>query len=645
MTAETLGFQAEVKQLLHLMIHSLYSNKDIFIRELVSNASDACDKLRIEAMSNPTLLEGSSDFHIRVSVDEKKREIRISDNGIGLSRDEAVAHLGTIARSGTKDFMAKLSGDQAKDAELIGQFGVGFYSAFLVAGRVDVYSRRAGLEASAGIHWSSSGDGSFQIEPQHRAERGTEIVLHLRADPPLEDGESRTLDSSYDNYLGSYRLRSLVRRYSEHVGIPIQMPKEGSDKSGSDDWETINEGAALWMRPKSEISDQQYKDFYRTVSHQFDEPLAWTHNRVEGRTEYSQLLFIPSQPPLDLYDRDRRGGLKLYIKRVFIMEDAEQLLPGYLRFVRGVIDATDLPLNVSREILQESRDIKTIRDGCSRRVLGLLEDLAKDRPDDFARFTDAFGQVLKEGVGEDPAQRERIAALLRFHSTADDNSSSPRVSLVDYVGRMKDGQKAIYALTGERLAALRSSPHLEIFRQRGIEVLLLADRVDDWMLGHLAEFQGKPLQLVSNGSLNLADLPSLTGQDNAATERDPNDPKHLALLERVSAVLGDRIKAAKISDRLTESACVLVGAEHDISPHMARILKAAGQDVPERQPTLELNPAHPLVERLAQEPTSADSEALIWLLHDQALLADGGQPEDPAAFVQRLNRLLLRGLS
>ncbi len=647
-TPETLGFQTEVKQLLHLMIHSLYSNRDIFLRELVSNASDACDKLRLAALADPGLLEGDPEFRIRVSVDEKRREIRIVDNGIGLDRSEAIANLGTIAKSGTKDFMSRLSGDQAKDAALIGQFGVGFYSAFLVAERVDVYSRRAGQGAEQGIHWSSSGDGEFQIRSQPRQERGTEIVLHLRQDPPLEDGESRTLDASLDAYLSPYRLRSLIRRYSEHIGIPIQMESDGQ-------WETLNEDAALWMRPKSEITDEQYQEFYRSVSHQFDAPLAWSHNRVEGRTEYTQLLYIPSQPPFDLYDRERKAGLKLYIKRVFIMEDVDQLLPNYLRFVRGVVDAADLPLNVSREILQESCDIKAIREGCSRRVLSLLEDLAQNKPEAFATFTDAFGQVLKEGVGEDAGQRDRIAALLRFHSTHD-AASSPRVSLQDYIGRMKPDQKAIYVLTGDRVTALRSSPHLEVFQQRGVEVLLLADRVDEWMLGHLTTFADKPLVLVSRGDIDLHDLPPPTAAEGSDAAADAakagaeaasavaDSAAGKALIERIRAVLGDRIREARFTQRLTESACCLVGSEHDMSPHMERLLKAAGQSVPPRQPRLELNPRHPLVERLLEAPEAESSEPLIWLLHDQAVLAEGGQPEDPAQFVQRLNRLLLDGL-
>jgi molecular chaperone HtpG len=611
---ETLGFQAEVKQILRLMIHSLYSNKEIFLRELVSNASDACDRLRFEAIARPELLEGRAEPAIRIAFDKDARTITISDDGIGMSRDEAVAHLGTIARSGTREFLASLTGDQQKDAQLIGQFGVGFYSAFIVADRVSVLTRRAGLPASEAVRWESDGAGEFSVEPAERAAPGTDVTLHLRA------GE--------DELLSAWKLRSIVTRYSDHISLPIRMQKEGGE------WETVNQASALWARPKGEISEEQYKAFYKHVSHDFGEPLAWTHNRVEGRTEYTQLLFIPERAPFDLWDRQQRRGVRLYVRRVFIMDDAEQLLPSYLRFVRGVIDSADLPLNVSREILQESRDVKSIREGSTKRVLALLEDLAQNQKDKYARFWNEFGQVLKEGLGEDHANRETLARLLRFASTASD-SAEQTVSLADYVARMKPGQEKIYTITADSWDAARSSPHLEIFRKKGIEVLLLTDRVDEWLLGFLTEFEGKPLASVARGDLDLGALAD--AEEKAAQEKSTEANK--ALVERVKAALGERVKDVRVTLRLTDSPSCLVADEHDPSGHLQRLFKAAGQKAPAARPILELNPDHALYARMAaDEPRLADWASLLF---EQALLAEGGQLEDPAAFVKRVNRLLL----
>jgi molecular chaperone HtpG len=611
---ETLGFQAEVKQILRLMIHSLYSNKEIFLRELVSNASDACDRLRFEAIARPELLEGRAEPAIRIAFDKDARTITISDDGIGMSRDEAVAHLGTIARSGTREFLASLTGDQQKDAQLIGQFGVGFYSAFIVADRVSVLTRRAGLPASEAVRWESDGAGEFSVEPAERAAPGTDVTLHLR------EGE--------DELLSAWKLRSIVTRYSDHISLPIRMQKEGGE------WETVNQASALWARPKGEISEEQYKAFYKHVSHDFGEPLAWTHNRVEGRTEYTQLLFIPERAPFDLWDRQQRRGVRLYVRRVFIMDDAEQLLPSYLRFVRGVIDSADLPLNVSREILQESRDVKSIREGSTKRVLALLEDLAQNQKDKYARFWNEFGQVLKEGLGEDHANRETLARLLRFASTASD-SAEQTVSLADYVARMKPGQEKIYTITADSWDAARSSPHLEIFRKKGIEVLLLTDRVDEWLLGFLTEFEGKPLASVARGDLDLGALAD--AEEKAAQEKSTEANK--ALVERVKAALGERVKDVRVTLRLTDSPSCLVADEHDPSGHLQRLFKAAGQKAPAARPILELNPDHALYARMAaDEPRLADWASLLF---EQALLAEGGQLEDPAAFVKRVNRLLL----
>jgi molecular chaperone HtpG len=625
-TAETLGFQAEVKQLLHLMIHSLYSNKEIFLRELVSNASDACDKLRFEAIDHPDLLEGDADLRIRVEFDKDARTVTITDNGIGLSRDEAIANLGTIARSGTREFFSQLTGDKQKDAQLIGQFGVGFYSSFIVAEKVAVRSRRAGLPASEGVLWESDGQGEFSVSAIDREARGTSVTLTLRADE--------------DEFLSNWKLREVLRRYSDHISLPIQMKKEEWDAEKSeqvvkDEWETVNQANALWTRSKSDITDEQYKEFYKHVSHDYEDPLAWTHNRVEGRSEYTQLLFVPRRAPFDLWDRDARRGVKLYVKRVFIMDDADQLLPAYLRFVRGVVDSADLPLNVSREILQESRDVRAIREGSAKRILGLLEDLARDKPEEYAEFWTQFGQVLKEGVGEDPANKDRIAGLLRFASTQAD-SPAQTVSLADYIGRMKEGQDKIYYLSADSYAAAAHSPHLEVFRRKGLEVLLLSDRVDEWMLSYLREFDGKALASVAKGGLDLDALADEEEKKQQAEAAEAFKPT----LERLKTALGERVKEVRATARLVDSPACVVVDEHELSPHLLRMLKAAGQEAPEVKPILEVNPQHALVKRLEAQPDESFGD---WaeLLLDQAMLAEGAALKDPAAFVKRVNALLL----
>ncbi|HLS50891.1 MAG TPA: molecular chaperone HtpG, partial [Burkholderiaceae bacterium] len=575
---ETMGFQAEVKQLLHLMIHSLYSNKEIFLRELVSNASDACDKLRFEAIDKPDLMQGDTDLHIRVDYDAKARTITVADNGIGMSRDEVVANLGTIARSGTKEFFSQLTGDKQKDAHLIGQFGVGFYSSFIVADKVSVDTRRAGLAANDAVRWESDGQGEFSLTPIEKDERGTTITLHLRDDE--------------DELLSGWKLREILRRYSDHISLPVQMLKEEWDEKASEmqkttEWETVNQASALWTRPRSEITDEQYKEFYKHIAHDFDDPLAWTHNQVEGRAEYTQLLYIPKRAPFDLYDRTAPRGVKLYVKRVFIMDDAEQLLPTYLRFVRGVIDSSDLPLNVSREILQESRDVRSIREGSARRILGLLDTLAKDRPDDYAAFWDEFGAVLKEGTGEDPNNKERIAALLRFASTHTD-SEKQTVSLADYLSRQKEGQDSIYYVTADTWAAAKNSPHLEIFRKKGIEVLLLSDQVDEWMLQHLHEFEGKKLVSIAKGGLDLDELADEEEKKRQSEVAETYKP----LVERLQKSLGDDVKEVRVTLRLVDSPACVVVDEGEVSPHLQRILEAAGQPAPKVNPILEINPEH-----------------------------------------------------
>ena len=622
---ERLGFQAEVKQLLDLMIHSLYSNREIFLRELVSNASDACDKLRFEALHNPGLFEDAPDLAIRVDCDPAARTVTVTDDGIGMSRDEVIANLGTIAKSGTREFFARLSGDQRKDATLIGQFGVGFYSSFIVADRVTVETRRAGESIAQGVHWTSDGAGEFEVETIERAARGTAVTLHLR-------------DEHAELASGS-RLRAIVRRYSDHIVQPILMKKldwkDGHEIALAED-EQVNRASALWARPKTEITDDEYREFYKHVGHDFDDPLGWTHARVEGRQEYTLLLFLPAHAPFDLWDRDARRGVKLYVRRVFIMDDAEQLLPSYLRFVRGIVDSGDLPLNVSREILQESKDIEAIRAGTTRKLLELLAHLASEEKEKYAAFWREFGRVLKEGIGEDGANRERIAALLRFASTGGDGDAET-VSLADYVARMKPAQRSIYYVTADSHTAARNSPHLEIFREKGIEVLLLADRVDEWVVGHLTEFEGKPLVSVARGGLDPAEIGGDAAQknDDAAGAAEELKP----IVSRLKASLGERVKDVRVTRRLTESPACLVADEHDPSANLARILKAAGQPGPQWQPILEINPSHPLVARLAADDENFDAWASV--LFDQALLAEGGRLDDPAAFVKRINRLML----
>lgn len=620
---ETMGFQTEVKQLLQLMIHSLYSNREIFLRELVSNASDACDKLRFEALHNDALYENDSNLAIRIGFDKAARTLTISDNGIGMNRDEVIANLGTIAKSGTREFFSKLSGDQQKDANLIGQFGVGFYSAFIVADKVTVLTRRAGEKADQGVRWESDGGGEFSIEMVEKATRGTEITLHLR------EGQ--------DDLLAGYKLREIVKKYSDHIVQPILMKKEEWKEGGyvtTDEDETVNQATALWAKPKSEISDEQYKEFYKHVGHDYDEPLAWSHARVEGKTEYTQLLYIPRHAPFDLWDRNARHGIKLYVRRVFIMDDAEQLMPLYLRFVRGVVDSSDLPLNVSREILQESKDIEAIRKGCTGKVLGLLADMAEKEPEQYAIFWKEFGRVLKEGVGEDFANKDKIASLLRFASTQTDTPDET-VSLKDYISRMKEGQDKIYYVTAETFNAAKNSPHLEVFRKKGIEVLLLSDRVDEWMLSYLTEFEGKQLASVAKGGLDLGAL-----EDEAEKkEQEKQAGEFKPLLEKIKGSLGDKVKEVRVTHRLTDSPACLVADEHDMSANLARLLKAAGQKVPVSQPILEINPTHPVVLRLKGEEQRFDDWAAV--LFDQALLAEGGQLDDPASFVKRVNQLML----
>jgi molecular chaperone HtpG len=628
---ENMHFQAEVKQLLHLMIHSLYSNKEIFLRELISNASDACDKLRFEALNNEALYGGDADLKIQVAYNKAARTITISDNGIGMGRAEVISNLGTIAKSGTREFFSKLSGDQAKDANLIGQFGVGFYSGFIVAKTLAVVTRRAG-EAEA-VRWESSGEGDFTIEAAERAARGTDVILTLR------EGE--------DDFLSSWRLKSILTKYSDHITIPVLMKKEEWDKDKNemvvkDEFETVNQAKALWTRPKNDITEEQYREFYKHVGHDYEDPLAYTHSRVEGRQEYTQLLYIPARAPFDLWDRERKHGIKLYVRRVFIMDDAEQLMPKYLRFVKGVIDSNDLPLNVSREILQESRDVKAIREGCTKRVLSTLEDLAEQATtgeDDkqkakYATFWKEFGAVLKEGVGEDAGNKERIAKLLRFASTQADTADQT-VALADYVTRMKDGQDKIYYVTAETFLAAKNSPHLEVFRKKGIEVLLLSDRVDEWVVSNLAEFDGKALVSVAKGGLDLGKL-----EDEAEKkEQESAEGEYKDLLKKIQDTLGDKVKEVRVTHRLTESPSCLVSDEQDMSAHLSRLLKAAGQNAPGVKPILEINPKHPLVQKLKYE--EAHFADWVSLLFDQALLAEGGTLEDPAGFVKRMNQMLL----
>ncbi len=620
---ETLGFQAEVKQLLQLMIHSLYSNKEIVLRELISNASDASDKLRFSALSDNTLYGGDSDLKIRIAFDKAARTLTISDNGIGMSRAEVIENIGTIAKSGTKEFFNSLTGDQAKDANLIGQFGVGFYSAFIIADKVTLTTLRAGeIEA---VKWESAGEGDFTLEPADKKIRGTEIVLHLR------EGE--------DEFLNDWKLKSIIRKYSDHITLPIVM-KASEWKDGeqvpTDEEETVNKASALWARGKNDITEEEYQEFYKHVSHDFESPLAWSHNRVEGNQEYISLLYVPSKAPFDLYDRERSHGIKLYVKRVFILEDAEKLMPQYLRFVRGVIDSADLSLNVSREILQHSKDIDAIKAASVKKVLGLLEDLAENKPEQYQTFWGEFGRVLKEGPGEDFANKEKIAGLLRFASTHLDTAAQV-VSFKNYIGRMKDGQEAIYYITADSFAAAQHSPHLEIFRKKGIEVLLLSDRVDEWMLGGLTEFDGKKLQSIAKGDLDLGKLEDATEKEAKKQVEDAAKD----LIEKVKTTLGEQVKDVRVTHRLTDSPACLVAGENDLSGNLERMLKAAGQKTPESKPTLEINPLHGLVERLKAEKDEARFNDLAHLLFDQALLAEGGQLDDPASFVKRMNSLLI----
>jgi molecular chaperone HtpG len=633
---QTLSFQAEVAQLLHLVTHSLYSNKEIFLRELVSNASDACDKLRFEALNNTALYENAPNLEVRIDFDKQARTLTINDNGIGMSQQEAIDHLGTIAKSGTREFMHRLSGDQKADAQLIGQFGVGFYSGFIVADKITVESRRAGLKPEEGVRWTSTGAGDFEVESITRPERGTSVTLHLREDAA--------------DYLSTWKLKSIIGKYSDHISLPILMRKEewkeGEDNKGGEmvltaEWETVNQASALWARPRKDITTEQYQEFYKQISHDQEPPLAWSHNRVEGSTEYIQLLYIPSHAPFDLWNREKAAGVKLYVKRVFIMDEAEALLPAYLRFVKGVIDSSDLPLNVSRELLQESRDVKAIREGGTKRVLGMLEEMAKaEKAEDaseedkgkYAKFYAEFGAVLKEGLGEDFTNRDRLAGLLRFASTNSDTSS---VSLADYKVRMKEGQEAIYYITADTLAAAKNSPQLEVFRKKGIEVLLMSERIDEWVVGNLHEFDGKELVSVAKGGLDLGKLEDEAEKKEAEAEAGELAP----FVERVKKSLGERVKDVRITRRLTESPACLVADEHDLSGNLARMLKAVGQEAPTTKPILEINPKHPVVERLTHEERHFDDWASV--LFDQALLAEGGQLDDPATFVKRVNQLML----
>jgi molecular chaperone HtpG len=633
-TKQTLSFQAEVAQLLHLVTHSLYSNKEIFLRELISNASDACDKLRFEALDNGALYEDAPTLEVRVSFDKAARTLTIADNGIGLSQQEAIDNLGTIAKSGTREFMNRLSGDQKADAQLIGQFGVGFYSGFIVADRITVESRRAGLPADQGVRWVSGGAGDFEVEAIERPQRGTSVTLHLRDDA--------------DDYLSTWKLKSVIAKYSDHISLPILMHKEewkeGEDNKGgamvlTDEWETVNQASALWSRAKKDITPEQYQDFYQQISHDHEPPLAWAHNRVEGATEYTQLLYIPAKAPMDLWNRDKAAGVKLYVKRVFIMDDAEALMPVYLRFVKGVIDSADLPLNVSRELLQESRDVRAIREGSTKRVLSMLEDLAKLEKDEdasaedkakYAGFWSEFGAVLKEGLGEDYGNRERLARLLRFAST---QSDTPSVALADYKARMKDGQDAIYYITADTLAAARNSPQLEVFRKKGIEVLLMADRVDEWALNHLQDFDGTPLQSVAKGAVDLGKLQDEDEKKKAEEAAESFKP----VLARLKEALKDKAEDVRVTSRLVDSPACLVVQDSGMSMQLARMLKQAGQKVPEVKPVLEVNPEHALVKKL---DGSVHFHDLAQILFDQALLAEGGLPDDPAAYVKRVNALL-----
>ena len=627
---QTLGFQAEVKQLLHLMIHSLYSNKEIFIRELISNASDAVDKLRFRALENPELYEGDTDLQLTIEIDKANRILILRDNGIGMSEEEVIANLGTIAKSGTKAFLSSLTGDKAKDAQLIGQFGVGFYSAFMVAEKITVNTRAAGLLADKAVCWESSGDGTYTIEPINKTSRGTEIILHLR------EGE--------DEFLDDWRLRSIILKYSDHITLSIKMKKEiptpeSDDKTNEniakeETWETVNNATALWTLPKNEIKEEEYKTFYKHVAHDFQDPLAWSHNKVEGKQEYTSLLYIPSQAPFDLWNHEKPRGLKLYIKRVFIMDDAEQFLPRYLRFVKGIIDSNDLPLNISREILQNNKLVDNIRSAVTKRILELLAKLANEQADNYKQFWNSFGNVLKEGLAEDFSNRDALAQLLRFSSTKSTNAEQT-VSLEDYVGRMKANQDKIYYITAENYSAANNSPHLEIFRQKEIEVLLLHDRIDEWLVAHLTEFNGKPLQSVAKD----ADITSITDEESKETQKK-NEDEFESLLKQMKEILGEKVKDIRLSQRLTSSPACIVNEQNALSRQMQQILQATGQAIPASTPILELNAEHRLVQKLKEIQDDAQLAEWTRLFFEQAILAEGGQLEDPAAFVKRLNALL-----
>jgi molecular chaperone HtpG len=616
---ETLNFEAEVNQLLHLMIHSLYSNKEIFLRELVSNASDACDKLRFEALSNEKLMEKDNDLGIEIEFDEKARTVTIRDNGIGMSRDEVVEHIGTIAKSGTAEFLQSLTGDQAKDSNLIGQFGVGFYSSFVVAEKVELFTRRAGASAKDGVRWESNGESGYTLEAVQREARGTEVVLHLRKDE--------------DEFLNGYRLRSLVGKYSDHIPLPIKMPKEDDKGQRTDEWETVNKASALWVRPKKDISEDEYKDFYKHVAHDFTDPLVWSHNRVEGKLEYTSLLYIPSKAPFDLFEPNQVHGIKLYVQRVFIMDDTEHLMPRYLRFVRGVIDSNDLPLNVSREILQSNRVIDSMRSGSVKKVLSLLEKMAKNEPDQYADFWGQFGKVLKEGPVEDFTNKDKILKLLRFASTQND-SDAQNVSLDDYISRMKEGQDKVYYITADSYNAAKNSPHLEIFHKKGIEVLLMSERVDEWLMGQIQEFDGKTFQSVAKGELDLADLKG-EEKDKKESEQDKK------LLERIKTTLAEQVEEVRSSMRLTQSPSCIVLNEHDMAMYMQQLMKQAGQEMPVSKPVLEVNTDHPILKRMQDEKDNDLFNEWASLLLDQAVLSEGGQLEDPATFVRRMNDMML----
>ena len=623
---ETLGFQTEVKQLLHLMIHSLYSNKEIFLRELISNASDATDKLRFEALAKPELLEGGAELKIRVSFDKDAKTVTLEDNGIGMSREDAITHLGTIAKSGTADFMKHLTGDQKKDSHLIGQFGVGFYSAFIVADKVDVYSRRAGSPASEGVHWSSKGEGEFEVATVEKAERGTRIVLHLKA--------------AEDEFADGWRLRNIIKKYSDHIALPIELPKEfhgeEKDKPTEVEWETVNRASALWTRPRTEIKDEEYQEFYKHIGHDFENPLSWSHNKVEGKLEYTSLLYTPARAPFDLYQREAPRGLKLYVQRVFVMDQAESFLPLYLRFLKGVVDSNDLSLNVSREILQKDPIIDSMKSALTKRVLDMLEKLAKNEPEHYKSFWKNFGQVLKEGPAEDFANKEKIAGLLRFASTRTEDGEQS-VGLGEYIARMAEGQDKVYYLTGESYAQVKNSPHLEVFRKKGIEVLLLTDRIDEWLMSYLTDFDGKQFVDVARGDLDLGKLDS--EEDKKAQEEVAKAKE--GLVERLKTALGEQVAEVRVSHRLTDSPAILAIGEQDLGLQMRQILEASGQKVPDSKPIFEFNPSHPLIEKLDAEADEDRFADLSHILFDQAALAAGDNLKDPAAYVQRLNKLLV----